>query len=349
MRATILLPLLWLALCCGTLAQAQDSALYEGETPVPDQSEAARAAALPRALQQVLAKVSGEADAASDPALAAAIGDASAMMQQYRYRQDVVPVDGVPQLRLSLIARFDPAAVDALLAASGRSLWPSPRPKPLLWLAIDDGRGPRLVGQAQSAAVAALTRRAAERGLTVSFPQADLADQTVGGPQAVWRSDVDAVRTAATRYGREPVLMGRMQRGSGGWTVDWVLFDGSSELRRWSSTDPEAAAVLVAGADGAAAALANFYASRIMSGPAGDYDVVIEGIDSAVEYARALQYLQGLPVVQALQVQQAEADRLHLRLSLRSGIEGLARLASGGGVLAPVESAGEAAARFRVR
>jgi uncharacterized protein len=348
MRASILRPLLWFGLLCSAQVPAQDGSLYEGETTVPDQSAEARAAALPRALRQVLVKVTGDAGAGSDPALAGAFADATSLMQQYRYRQDVVTSSGAPQLRLSLIARFDPAAVDALLASSGRDLWPSPRPKPLLWLAIDDGSGPRLVGQAQAAAVATLSRRAAERGLTMSFPKADLADQTVGGPQAVWRSDLESVRTAATRYGREPVLIGRMQRGAGGWTVDWILIEGSSELRRWSTTDAEAGVVLAAGADGAATALAKYYASRILGGPAGDYPIVIEGLASAGDYARALQYLQGLPIVQAVQVEQAGENQVQLLLSLRSGIEGLTRLAASGGVLTRIEDAAPGPSRFRL-
>lgn len=91
------------------LAAAQDGALYEGEAPVDNQTEERRLAALPHALAQVLVKVTGDAGAATDPAFAAALGGASRMLQQYRYRQDVVTSSGAPELKLFLIARFNRA------------------------------------------------------------------------------------------------------------------------------------------------------------------------------------------------------------------------------------------------
>src|SRR5688572_7309118 len=183
MRVPPVLRFVFLALwLCAGLARAQDDALYEGESMVDSQSEEQRAAALPRALGQVLVKVTGDPAAASDPAFARALGNAARMVQQYRYREDVVNVGGAPQLRSFLIARFNPAAVDSLIAGAGRTVWPAPRPKPIVWLAIDDGRGPRLVGEAQQSAVSALTRRAGERGLALAYPLADAQDQTLGGP-----------------------------------------------------------------------------------------------------------------------------------------------------------------------
>lgn len=234
------------------------------------------------------------------------------------------------------------------MTRSGRTVWPSPRPRALLWLAIDDGRGARLVGEQQAGAVANLTRRAGERGLSFAFPKGDLQDQTLGGAQAVWREDVEAVRSAAARYGNAPLLLGRLQRGDGGWNAQWLLLDGTTELRRWSAVDANAAVVLAAGADGAASALAQNYSSRILSGPAGNYDIVVAGLSAAGDYGRALQYLQKLPIVRKVEVTEAVDDRVMLRLALRTGIEGLMRLVDGGGVLRPPSEASETVPVFRL-
>ena len=91
MRVSPLLRFVYLALwLCAGAAWAQDDALYEGESMVDSQSEEQRAAALPRALGQVLVKVTGDPAAASDPAFQGALGRAAGMVQQYRYREDVV-------------------------------------------------------------------------------------------------------------------------------------------------------------------------------------------------------------------------------------------------------------------
>lgn len=348
MRLTLFRSLAFSLLLVSSLATAQDGALYEGEAPVDNQSEELRLAALPGALAQVLVKVTGDADAATDPVFAGALNGASRMMQQYRYRQDVVTSSGVPQLKLFLIARFNRASVENLVTRSGRTVWPSPRPRPLLWLAIDDGRGARLVGEQQAGAVASLTRRAGERGLTFAFPKGDLQDQTLGGPQAVWREDVEAVRSAAARYGNTPLLMGRLLRGDGGWTAHWRLLDGTTELGRWSAVDANAAVVLAAGADGAASALAQNYSSRILSGPPGNYDIVIAGLSAAGDYGRALQYLEKLPIVRKVEVSEAVDDRVMLRLALRTGIDGLRRLVEGGGVLLPPAEVSETVPVFQL-
>ena len=102
---------------------AQEASLYEGEAPVADQSVAQREAALPGALAQVLVKVTGDSGADTDPAYAGVLSGAAGMMQQYRYRQDVVTADGVPQLKLTLIARFNAKAVEGVVTRAGRTLY----------------------------------------------------------------------------------------------------------------------------------------------------------------------------------------------------------------------------------
>ncbi|WP_251267697.1 DUF2066 domain-containing protein, partial [Enterobacter hormaechei] len=83
----------------------------------------------------------------------------------YDYKQDQsVGASGAPSFRTLLVARFREDDVDALVSALGLPLWPQPRPKPVLWLAVDDGSGPRLVSVQQANAARPLLNRAIERG-----------------------------------------------------------------------------------------------------------------------------------------------------------------------------------------
>ena len=59
------------------------------------------------------------------------------------------PPTGAPTFGTTLVVRFDEEKVDDLVDTLGLPVWPQPRPKPVLWLAIDDGSGPRLVGLTQ--------------------------------------------------------------------------------------------------------------------------------------------------------------------------------------------------------
>ncbi|MGB3393982.1 MAG: DUF2066 domain-containing protein, partial [Stenotrophomonas sp.] len=133
----------------GDVASAQNP--YEAEVPVNSQSDADRSGALARALGAVLGKLSGDRSAMTRPGVAQALRGAVNMVESYDYRQDQsVSASGAPSFRTLLVARFRPDDVDGLVAALGLPIWPQPRPRPVVWLAIDDGSGPRLVGVQQA-------------------------------------------------------------------------------------------------------------------------------------------------------------------------------------------------------
>lgn len=319
---------LLLSLVAAMPAPAQEVGLYEGEAPVDSQSADQRNAALPAALAQVLVKVSGDRAAAS-----VAGGQGSALMQRYRYRQDVVTQNGVPTIKLFLIAKFDEGAVDRLLAQAGRSVWPEPRQQPLLWLAIDDGSGARVVGEAQGSAVAGLRARAGQRGLKLRLPKNDEQDQLAATPESVVRGDAETLLAASARYGGAPLLIGRLQRAGAGWSASWILHDGSSELGRWSSDDASAITALAGGADGAADAMARVFSTDILGGDAGRYAIAVTGLQHAEDYGRVLKALRAQPVVRDVVPGAVAGDRVELEVELGTGVEGLARLLDRGGVL----------------
>ncbi|MEJ1250125.1 DUF2066 domain-containing protein [Denitratimonas tolerans] len=319
-----LLVLLAIAPCLPALAQVIGP--YEGEVAVASQSDADREAALPQALAQVLARAGAAPDATHG-------ADAAGLLQQYRYRQEVVDVDGVPTRRLYLIARFDAAGVQHLLAAGGGVAAPPRRVQAILWLAIDDGSGARIVSQSAAAAVLPLTTRASQRGLRLRLPAWDARDQAAVRALDLAGEDSYAVDTATRRYGG-PALIGWLRRDGGGWVVDWRLRDGESEIGRWQNRDPQAAAVLAAGADGAADALVRRLAQVTLSGPAGTYRIVVQGLGSAADYARVLATLRRQTIVRAVSPVALAADRVELDVELGAGVGSLAQLLAGG----PLES-----------
>ena len=93
--------------------------LYSGQVPVASQSEADTAAGLSAALGQVLVKLTGDNAILSRPGVAKVIAQPNRYVQQYQFAQDVATDSGQPQVRLSLVAQFDHAAIDRLLADLG--------------------------------------------------------------------------------------------------------------------------------------------------------------------------------------------------------------------------------------
>lgn len=308
----------------GTRAAAHG--LYQTEVTVRSQSEAERNAGFARALAQVLNRLSGDRNAASEPGVGAELRRAADYVDSYDYRQDegVSPTTGAPTFDTTLIVRFDEDRIDGIAGALGLPVWPEPRPKPVLWLAIDDGSGPRLVALAQSAAARSVLDRAEDRGFRLGLPTGNAAEQAAVG--AIWRGDTAAIARLSSRYRPPMQLIGKLYRKGGGWQADWTFVDDGRVLSTWSSDDPNARRAMAAGADGAADALVRRYAKRAPVGPAGTYLVRFEGIRDSRDFMQVMGMLQGLSVVRQLTPVRATPDALDVQLELVSGVAGLRRV-----------------------
>ncbi|HZF97505.1 MAG TPA: DUF2066 domain-containing protein, partial [Pseudoxanthomonas sp.] len=220
-RIAALVPTACLYLLLMSAAWAQDMrvegdragarGLYDAEVQVNGQTEAERKSAIVRAMGMVLAKLSGDRNASGRPGVAAELRNAQEYVDSFDYRQDQgTSPSGAPTFRTTLVARFRPEKIDSLMSALGVPVWPQPRPKPVVWLAIDDGSGPRLVGLTQSNAARALLDRAVERGFQLGLPGGSAAEQVLAG--AIWRQDTAAIARASARYRPPMQLIGKLYR-----------------------------------------------------------------------------------------------------------------------------------------
>ena len=321
----------------GDVANAQG--VYEAEVPVNSQADADRSGALARALGQVLAKMSGDRQVISRPGVAQMLRDAEQYVRSYDYRQDRgTSATGAPSYRMMLVARFDDEKVEGLAAALGLPVWAQPRPKPVLWLAIDDGSGPRLAGMQQSNAVRPVLDKAIERGFRLGLPAGGAAEQALVG--AIWRLDTAAVARASSRYAPPMQLVGKLYRGNGGgWVADWVFVDNGRVLERWSARENDARRAMAAGADGAADALVKRYAKALPSGNPGVHRIVVHGINSADEWLRVSASLQGHPMLRSLRPVRASGELIELDLDLMTGLAGFNRLLGADAALQPLSPA----------
>ncbi|MBP8804679.1 MAG: DUF2066 domain-containing protein, partial [Pseudoxanthomonas sp.] len=218
----------------GDVASAQG--LYATEVAVNSQTEQAREAGYARALARVLEKLSGDAAVVNRPGVAQELRNAKAYVDSYDFRQDQgVGPTGAPTFRTMLVVRFVPESVDTLAAALGLPVWPQPRPKPVMWLAIDDGSGPRLLGTGQVNAARSVLDRAQERGYRLGLPAGGAAEQAAVG--AIWRNDAAAVARASARYSPPMQLIGKLYRSGAGWTADWTFVDSGKVLATRSVSD----------------------------------------------------------------------------------------------------------------
>lgn len=320
----------------GDRAQAQGA--YQAEVAVRNQTEGERDKAFARALARVLGNVTGDDGAAQRPGVRDELARASDYVDGYDYRQDEgLSATGAPSFQTMLVARFRQSEVDELVAMLGLPSWPQPRPKPVLWLAIDDGSGPRLVGLGQVNAARAALDAAKSRGYALGLPAGNAAEMAAVG--AIWRGDTAAIASLSKRYSPPMQLIGKLQRSAGGWRADWTFVDSGRVLSSWQTSNMDARKAMAGGADGAADALFKRYAKAGTAGPPGVYRVRVVGVDNADDYLRLAGYLDDLSLVRRITPAAAAPDALELDLELASGIAGFSRYVSRGGTLSPVAGA----------
>lgn len=321
----------WLIALCSLIflaAPSHAASLYQGIVPVPDQSEESRKKAADAALMQVLEKVSGNAGKAQKAMKKAGQGKAADMMSSHSYERQLVAENGGMVEKWMLLASFKKSAVNSLLGSSGVVRWPNPRPAPVVWLAIDDGRGARLVSSSSSRAVSSLTSSIQQRGLNVVYPLMDAQDQVTATD--LWQGNFAAVSQGTKRYPGQLSLAGKMFRDSGGWQAQWALLENSKVLKSWKASNSDAQAVLRSGAEGAANTLAARYREDILDGQGGSYSIWVADLDSARDYSALLVYLRSLPIISKLHVEEARPNAVKLRLQLKTSLESFERFLNDG-------------------
>jgi len=322
---------------------AQVSGLYEGQVPVSGKQADERVAALGAALRQVLSKLTGLAQP-SGPVLEVAVAEPERLVQQFRY----LDTPGA-EVALALWARFDQGFVDALLANAALPRWGGQRPGLLAWVEVVGAEGPELVAADGGAGLAAaLSRRAWERGLALTFPLLDLDDRVRVSAGGLWALSAEDVVSVSARYDPGATLVGRVEStGAGAWEARWRLYEaGATHVFESRGLTP--AATAASALDAVADALAARY---VVSGAAGEgaaLAVEVVGVRNLDDYARALEYLGGLDAIEVLRLSGASGERLAFRMQVRGGADGLRRIASFGGVLVEEPAAQDGALRFRL-
>lgn len=299
---------------------------YAAEVPVNNQTVAQRNNGMARALLRVLTNLTGDKNPIARQGVAEALRNASSYATGYDYRQDEgVSATGAPTFKTMLVVRFSESKVNALVNESGFPVWPNPRPKPVLWMAIDDGTGPRLVGLPQVNVARPVLDRAKARGYRLGLPAGKASEQAVAG--AIWRGDTAAVARASQAYQPPMQLIGKLYRSGAGWKADWTFVDKGRVLARSSASDGDARRAMAKGADIAGDALLRKYArggkpikkpEPVVVKPT-EFVLTVEGITSGDRYRALINAIEAKSGVKSLTPLTAEGDRLTLEVSMVGG------------------------------
>jgi len=314
----------------------QEPAFYSAEVPVLSQSAGERQVGLAQALGQVLLRLTGNPQAAANAVVRKTVAHAEDLLTDSEYRQDSETVNGVTVFRTTLVATFDMGGVDALIAGAGLKYWSGDRPRPILWLAIDDGRGPRLVTGQQLNVVKPLAMRGADRGMRFLLPAGTTVEQAA--VNSIWALDSAALQPLTARYNNDTQLIGKIYRSVSGWSAWWVLSRAGVELGRWPMTNADPRIVIASGADPVADAIARRDALALDAGPAGVFPIEVEGVAKQSDFLKVVTYLETLAIVRKVDVLEASPEHLRFALELSVGLKGFRSLVNSGSVLRSEEA-----------
>ena len=263
MRLSVRPILFCLSLLCLPALAAPVAGLYQVREAVADQQPETRDAAMQRALQTLVQRLTGDAEALQSAKLEGLRQDPQQIVSQYGYEGDV------------LLVEFDPASTERQLRQAGLALWGGNRPAILTWWLAESAEGSQLIGESQGPAT--MLRDAAQhRGLPLRLPLADLSEQLLATPETLAANDPQALREASERYAADALLAVQASESGGTWQATWRLWLGDErEQGKAEAADPAALA------DAVLLAVSQRLAPRFLvkPGAAESLTLVIEGAD----------------------------------------------------------------------
>lgn len=295
MRLIYRLIVLCLALGAALPSQAEQlRGLYQVREAVSGQQAEERAAALQRAFDTLLLRLTGDAQVAKRQEVAALREDPQQLIRKYGYEGEHIVVD------------FDPGTTERSLRRAGVSLWGSNRPTLLVWWLNERVEGTQLLGDGQDGA-APLRAAAQHRGLPVRLPLADLSEQLLATPDAFGANSRQVLGDASERYDADVLLAVHAREADPAWQGDWkVWLDDEAH-------DGKAKADSLEGlADAVLLAVSQYLAPRYVVAPGAASDITLEIIGADVarfaELDRLLEPFGG-------SLLRVESDRLVYRVN----------------------------------
>ncbi len=308
-------------ICCVMMMSAASADdWYSATVPVPDRTSSALDQAFGDALEQVLVRVSGDAQLTAQPATEQLLRNARDRVALYSYRE--------LEQGLAVRAQFDSSIIKSLLRQLRATFWATPRPTVLVWLVTDESEGRRFVNFADDPKlVDALVDGFADRGVPVRFPLLDLEDTANLTPDGVWQKAMPDIITASERYGVEHLLLGRFVQLSSGQTVgDWLYY-GPAFQRGAELSGVDVVTLMSAGVNLSVDAMVEQYAIRLDDEALGGrLRVRVEGVSGYDDYREVMALLESIIVLDDVSVTRIDQDQLNLSVSGVGNSEAFLRL-----------------------
>lgn len=308
--------------------------LYEAKVPVAEQNADIQSQAIKTGFNDVLARVSGDADIAKKPAINTALGTAQTYLQQFSYIQDTTG-------QRYLMMTFQEPAVRGLLQQAGEPVWGTDRPRVLAWVAIDGQQGKALLGnQSFDDYSRGLTQEALRMGLPLQLPLMDLEDLSNVSFDDVWQNRGSVLQKASARYSTSILLVGKITAPTaqgGAWQGNWILSKNGQDTT-WTTTASSAEQATAQAADWVSHQLAGTYALAAKdSGETQHILLAVYGVNGLESYNKISAYLSQLSSVKSLETASLSPDHVIFNITSGQDSAGLSQAIAVDNTLVPLQ------------
>ncbi len=265
--------------------------MFRESALVQSQSESQRQAAAQEALGRVLVRISGTGQVLKNGEVRAAISRADRYLAQFSYQKND-GVDSADSFKLEM--EFQPQAVLEILKQAQQPVWSSNRPPVMACVAVAQGSGKQLITP-DSASASVLLEQARRRGVPVQLPV----------------SRVDCSDGAND----ELVLNGELRVNGGRCDSRWSMpLDGREQ--QWTASGNSLDACVASAVDELAETLSATYAFANVVGAGEPLLLRVSGIDDFSDYADVVLMLNGLAMVEAVDVAGVEGGAVDFSLTV---------------------------------
>lgn len=320
---------LLLPIAAAASVQAAVSELYVAEVPIAGQGAGERRRALPKALEQVLIKLSGIRNFDQYPQVNSSLKNASSILVSFHYTtvETVLP-DGSEAEEMKLVVQFSADRVDELMRALQLPRWKTERPPAELWVVVDNGLDRRIMPVELAYAWESMEDVAQMRGLPMVWPVPDEEGQFPADLQLLWGGYTEDLGNPRDRG----ALIAAARREGPAWSVRLNLeYDGGNWA--WRVQDLELQNALAEGMHQAVDRIAA--ANTIAATDIGSWlhELTVRGVRNSQDYERGLAYLQGISLVEHVSVVAARQGSVTFRLELNALPRYLEEVVNSGQVL----------------
>lgn len=318
-----------LSIFCANMAIAvRVDSIYVADVPAASQSASERNNLLKQALQQVLVKITGNAQILDNAKIKISTEELNSLVQEYGYS---LSSNNMNQKSYLLRVRFDPEGINQLLQKLAVPAWGVERPLLLIWA---ERSGPHesaeiIASDSSDNIHASLTEYAKERGIPVIFPIMDLTDLGEVSENDVNTMAIPTLQNAAKRYGSNGLLVVKVAQLGTNYTVQAKLVSGNSGEQSFT--------LQAATLDGVLKALVNQVADTLTGRFATATNTVktqvtlrVTGVARHSDLVKLTHYLQRLTPVAEVQPMQVAGEEVLFSISLRGSLESFVQAISAG-------------------